>query len=217
MSLNLRRISGLYAVTPDSENLETLIASVEAALLGGVCVVQYRNKQANVNLRTHLETASALAKLCRQHGVTFIINDYADLALNVGADGVHQGKDDGEIASARKLLGKDAIVGVSCYNNLERALQAQEQGADYVAFGAMFPSSTKPNAPRATLELLRAAKAQLHIPIVAIGGITLHNATDVVDAGADALAVINALFDAPDIQKTAQQFSEFYLLNHDIT
>jgi len=212
MSLSPKRISGLYAVTPDSEDLETLLTSVEDALLGGVKIVQYRNKKANVNLRAHLETASALAKLCRQHSVTFIINDDANLALDVGADGVHQGKDDGDIASARKLLGKDAIIGISCYNNLERALQAQELGADYVAFGAMFPSSTKPNAPRATLELLRAAKAQLHIPIVAIGGITLHNAADVVNTGADALAVINALFDAPDIQKTAQQFSEFYQL-----
>ncbi|MFM9913028.1 MAG: thiamine phosphate synthase [Methylophilaceae bacterium] len=208
MNLNPKHISGLYAVTPDSNDGDALVAKVEAALLGGARIVQYRNKQAHISI--HLETASALAKLCHQHGAIFIINDDADLALNVGADGVHLGKDDGDIASTRKLLGKDAIIGVSCYNSLERALAAEQQGANYVAFGAMFPSSTKPNAPRATLELLRAAKTQLNIPIVAIGGISLHNAADVVNAGADALAVINALFDAPDIQNTAQQFSDFY-------
>lgn len=210
MSLSQKRISGLYAVTPDDNNHDALITKVEAALLGGAFMVQYRNKLAHINLRTHLETASALAKLCRQHGATFIINDDADLALDVGADGVHLGKDDGDIASARKLLGKDAIIGISCYNSLERALAAEQQGANYVAFGAMFASSTKPNATRASLELLREAKTQLNIPIVAIGGISLHNAADVVDAGANALAVINALFDEPDIQKAAQQFSDLY-------
>jgi thiamine-phosphate pyrophosphorylase len=199
-------IKGLYAVTPDSNDRDALVAKVEAALLGGARMVQYRNKQAHINIRTHLETASALAKLCRQHGAIFIINDDANLALNIGADGIHLGQDDGDIASARKLLGKEAIIGVSCYNSLERALAAQQQGADYAAFGTMFSSSTKPNAPRATLDLLRLAKVQLNIPIVAIGGISLHNAADVVDAGADALAVINALFDAPDIQKAAQDF-----------
>lgn len=203
-------VKGLYAITPDSTDRDALLIKVEAALLGGVRIVQYRNKRSTLNLRQHLETASALAKLCRQHQAIFIVNDDANLALNIGADGVHLGKDDGDIASARKLLGKEAIIGVSCYDNLSRALQAQEQGANYVAFGAMFSSSTKPDAPRATLELLREGKAQLNIPIVAIGGITLHNAADVVDAGADALAVINALFDAPDIQKAAKQFSEIF-------
>jgi thiamine-phosphate pyrophosphorylase len=211
MSLSQKRTSGLYAVTHDSTDRDALVAKVEAALRGGVKVVQYRNKQAHINLRTHLETASALAQLCRQHGVTFIVNDDVNLALDVGANGVHLGKDDGDIANARKLLGKQAIIGVSCYNSLERALQAEQQGADYVAFGAMFLSSTKPNAPRASLELIRLAKAQTTIPIVAIGGITLRNAADVVNAGADALAVINALFDAPDIQQTAKQFSDLYL------
>ncbi len=203
-------VKGLYAITPDSTDRDALLIKVEAALLGGVRIVQYRNKRSTLNLRQHLETASALAKLCRQYQAIFIVNDDANLALNIGADGVHLGKDDGDIASARKLLGKEAIIGVSCYDNLSRALQAQEQGANYVAFGAMFSSSTKPDAPRATLELLREGKAQLNIPIVAIGGITLHNAADVVDAGADALAVINALFDAPDIQKAAKQFSELF-------
>lgn len=203
-------VKGLYAITPDSTDRDALLIKVEAALLGGVRIVQYRNKRSTLNLRQHLETASALAKLCRQYQAIFIVNDDANLALNIGADGVHLGKDDGDIASARKLLGKKAIIGVSCYDNLSRALQAQEQGANYVAFGAMFSSSTKPDAPRATLELLREGKAQLNIPIVAIGGITLHNAADVVDAGADALAVINALFDAPDIQKAAKQFSELF-------
>lgn len=203
-------VKGLYAITPDSTDRDALLIKVEAALLGGVRIVQYRNKRSTLNLRQHLETASALAKLCRQYQAIFIVNDDANLALNIGADGVHLGKDDGDIASARKLLGKKAIIGVSCYDNLSRALQAQEQGANYVAFGAMFSSSTKPDAPRATLELLREGKAQLNIPIVAIGGITLHNAADVVDAGADALAVINALFDAPDIQKAAKQFSEIF-------
>ena len=126
------------------------------------------------------------------------------------ADGVHLGCDDMDIAEARKVLGPDKVIGVSCYNDLERAIQAEAAGADYVAFGSMFVSPTKPDAPRASLDLIRDAKKHLRIPVVAIGGITLQNAALLVEAGADAIAVINAVFSASDITQTARNFSELF-------
>lgn len=199
-----RRISGLYAITPDCTSLATLLPLVEAAIAGGVSILQYRNKlQA-----PHTLIIQALAALCRDKSIIFIVND--DLKLARFADGVHLGKDDGDIGSARQQLDEDKILGVSCYDSLQRAIAAEQAGANYVAFGSMFGSNTKPQAPRASLELLREARSILNIPIVAIGGITLQNAQDVVAAGADAVAVIDAVFAAPDVYRAAKGFSEIF-------
>lgn len=197
-------IKGLYAVTPDIADTDLLIKKVEAALQGGVSVLQYRNKLANHKLQT--QQARALLPLCRQYNVPLIINDSVKLCLTLGADGVHLGADDGNLAEVRTRLGESKILGASCYNQFDLALAAQNQGANYVAFGACFASSTKPNAPVADLSLFAQARAELSIPSVAIGGINLQNAGQVMQAGADAIAVINALFGVDDIKKTAQLF-----------
>ncbi len=197
-------IKGLYAVTPDIADTDLLIKKVEAALQGGVSILQYRNKLANHKLQT--QQARALLPLCRQYNVPLIINDSVKLCLTLDADGVHLGADDGNLAEVRVRLGESKILGASCYNRFDLAIAAQNQGADYVAFGACFASSTKPNAPVADLSLFAQARAELKIPSVGIGGINLQNAAQVIQAGADAIAVINALFGVGDIKKTAQQF-----------
>jgi thiamine-phosphate pyrophosphorylase len=201
-------ISGLYAVTPDEPDTDLLLSKVEAALQGGVSVLQYRNKFASHKLQT--QQARAILPLCRQYQVPFIINDSIKLCLTLDADGVHLGGDDGNLIEARARLGADKILGASCYNRFDLALGAQEAGADYVAFGACFASSTKPNAPVAGLDLFKLAKMQLHIPAVAIGGITLENALSVIQSGASAIAVINAVFNADDIKLTTQQFTQLF-------
>jgi len=185
---------GLYLITPDDPDTEALCARVHALLPYAACL-QYRNKRADAALR-HAQ-AALLAEASRAAGVPFMVNDDAHLAAQVGADGVHLGEHDGTVAAARGILGERAIVGVSCYDDLHRAEAAATAGADYIAFGAFFPSITKPNARRATLDLLRAA-ATLDIPRVAIGGITPDNARPLVDAGADLLAIVGGVFDAPD-------------------
>jgi thiamine-phosphate pyrophosphorylase len=201
-------ISGLYAVTPDEPDTDLLLSKVEAALEGGISVLQYRNKFANHKLQT--QQARAILPLCRQYQVPFIINDSIKLCLTLDADGVHLGGDDGNLIEARARLGADKILGASCYNRFDLALNAQEAGTDYVAFGACFASSTKPNAPVAGLDLFKLAKMQLHIPAVAIGGITLENGLSVIQSGASAIAVINAVFNADDIKLTTQQFTQLF-------
>lgn len=201
------KINGLYAITPDTSDLDGLLVRAQACLAGGAHVIQYRNKTPGV---PHLPMATALAALCRRHGVPLIVNDDVELALAAGADGVHLGRDDGDIASARQQLGADSIIGMSCYGDLRHAFDAQRAGANYVAFGSMFASPTKPHAPHAPLDLLIEAAAQLDVPIVAIGGITLQNAAEAIAAGADAVAVISAVFDAPDIKQAAQKFSNLF-------
>lgn len=185
---------GLYLVTPDEADTGRLLARV-APLLPYATWLQYRNKQADPALRGR--QARALRPLCNAGGVPLIVNDDATLAAAIGADGVHLGEHDGDIASARALLGDDAIIGVSCHDALERAQRAAAAGADYVAFGAFFPSLTKPHARRAAPSLLRDA-ATLGLPRVAIGGITPDNAPALVAAGADLIAVIGGVFDAAD-------------------
>ena len=199
---------GLYAVTPDIVDTRALCREVEQALEGGARVLQYRNKLADAALR--LQQARALRDLTRTFAIPYIVNDDATLALEVEADGVHIGAGDASLASVRALLGRGKIIGVSCYNQLLRAREAVTAGADYVAFGAFFPSGVKPQAVRAEIEMLRAARAELDIPIVAIGGITAQNGAALLAAGADALAVISALFDAADIQAAAQDFVELF-------
>ena len=178
-----------------------------AAVLPEAALLQYRNKAADTGLRQ--AQAAALATLCRQHGVPLVVNDDAALALAVGAAGVHLGEDDGDAAAARSLLGEDAIVGVSCYDDLSRAETAAASGAGYIAFGAFFPSGTKPNARRATPGLLRDS-ADLGLPRVAIGGITPDNARGLVDAGADLLAVIGGVFEAADPVAAARAFRALF-------
>lgn len=199
---------GVYAITPDTADTEHLLTQVEYALAGGIAAVQYRDKSGDV-ARRHAQ-ASELVALCRQYGVPLIVNDDLRLADLVDADGVHLGRDDGSLTEARIILGPGKFIGASCYQSLDLARAAQAAGADYVAFGSFFASPTKPAAPRAALELLREATAAIHVPLVAIGGITLANATQIIDAGADAIAVLSALFDAPDIRAAARDFNQLF-------
>jgi thiamine-phosphate pyrophosphorylase len=194
----------LYAITPDIADTDLLLAKVEAALQGGINMLQYRNKTANHKLQT--QQARAILPLCRQYKVPLIINDSVKLCLTLDADGVHLGADDGNLAEVRARIGKDKILGASCYNRFDLALSAEKQGASYVAFGACFASSTKPNAPVAGLDVFTRAKTELSIPTVAIGGITLQNAAQVLQAGANSIAVIQAIFNAEDIKLAASQF-----------
>jgi len=202
-----KTVSGLYAITPGLADSTLLMGKVDAALRGGACVVQYRNKSADEQLRH--EQALAIARLCRGAGACFIVNDSIKLARDVAADGVHLGKDDDGVDAARALLGPAKLIGVSCYNQLWRARDAVAQGADYVAFGSFFPSSTKPGAVTASRELLRAAK-KFALPIVAIGGITSENAAGLIEAGADAVAVVSAVFDAPDVERAARRIAGLF-------
>lgn len=201
-------IHGLYAITPDEANTPALLGKVRLALQGGAQVLQYRNKSADVALK--LEQAQALRRLTREFDTTFIVNDDARLALQVKADGVHLGGEDGEITAARALLGRAGIIGVSCYNHAALAFEAARQGADYVAFGAFFASAIKPGTVRAEVPMLQAARRELNVPIVAIGGISPQNGAALTAAGADALAVISALWNAPDIEQAARDFSTLF-------
>lgn len=203
-----RAIFGLYAVTPDEPDTAVLAAKVRAALAGGAALVQYRHKTADSALRR--EQGATLLKICRERRVPLVVNDDLALALEIGADGVHLGAEDGSIACARAELGPGRILGASCHNLLQSALDAEGAGATYVAFGSFFPSSVKPNAARATVELLREAKRKLVLPVVAIGGITHANAPELIAAGADSLAVISALFSAPDVAHAARQFGRLF-------
>jgi thiamine-phosphate pyrophosphorylase len=196
-----RRLGGLYAVTPDITDTADLVARVAAALAGGASAIQYRNKAADPALQR--AQAAALARVHALRGGLYIVNDDAALAAAVGADGVHVGEDDGSIAAARELLGPDRIIGVSCYDDLERARAGVAAGADYVAFGSFFLSSVKPGARRAPVALLERS-ASLGVPVVAIGGITAENAGVLRDAGAYAVAVISAVFQAPDVEAAAR-------------
>lgn len=183
---------GLYAVTQtDGKSQDSVIAEVEAAIRGGAVVVQYRDK----NPVDALTLARELVKVCHRYEVPLLVNDDVELALQAKADGVHLGKDDGHIREARDRLGAAAIIGISCYNSLDRALEGQAHGATYAAFGRFFPSNSKPLAAPAQLDTLRRAKQALSIPIVAIGGILPENGAELLAAGADLLAVIGGIFD----------------------
>ena len=191
-------ITGLYAITPDIADTNLLLKKVEAALQGGINLLQYRNKAASHKLQT--QQARAILSLCRQYNVPLIINDSVKICLSLDSDGVHLGANDGSLAEVSERIGSDKILGASCYNSFDLALSAQQAGASYVAFGACFASRTKPDAPVASLDLFKRAKVELNIPTVAIGGITLQNAAQVFLAGADAIAVINAIFNADDVK-----------------
>jgi thiamine-phosphate pyrophosphorylase len=201
-------INGLYLVTPDCDDTELLSAKVNQALQGGVSLVQYRHKTASDVLR--LEQATALLAICRAANVPLLINDHVALAAELDADGVHVGQHDSAIADARGRLGKQKIIGASCYNRFELAEQSQAAGADYVAFGACYPSPTKPDAPRATLDLFTRARQSLSVPVVGIGGITLENARPLITAGADALAVITDIFQADDVAARCRHYHALF-------
>jgi len=185
-------LRGLYAITQTkNKTADIIINEVIAAIKGGAVVVQFRDKES----LDAIYLADQLVKVCHEYKVPLLINDDIELAIKVGADGVHIGREDGAISEARDRLGADAIIGVSCYNFVEQAFDAQEQGATYVAFGRFFPSSSKPLAASAELDTLRKAKFLLDIPIVAIGGILPENGGPLLTAGADLLAVIGGLFE----------------------
>lgn len=203
-----KKIKGLYAITPDLANTSLLVEQVRAALQGGTSVLQYRNKTAPAALRR--EQAAALLALCHEYGVPFIINDHPELCRELDADGVHLGGGDGAIATARALIGADKLIGVSCYNRFALAIQAKAQGADYVAFGSCFASSTKPAAVHAPLTLFARTRGEIDLPTVAIGGIMAENANKVVEAGAEAIAVVSGLFAAEDIQGTARTLAGLF-------
>ncbi len=199
-------IRGLYAITDHDLLGNELIASVTAAIHGGAGIVQYRDKSCDHQRR--LQEARALLQICRQKQVPLLINDDVELALAINADGVHLGQQDSSLISARERLGTHAIIGVTCHNRLDLAQQAAAQGANYLAFGAIYPSSSKPEASHCSLELLGQAKAQFDLPIVAIGGITIDNIAPVIAAGADACAVITNLWRNVDVYQQAKAFTQ---------
>jgi thiamine-phosphate pyrophosphorylase len=207
----LAPIRGAYLIA-DRTHLagDQLGPAVRAALDGGVRLVQYRDKSDDAERR--LAEARTLATLCHDHGALLLVNDDPQLARDAGADGVHLGRDDLSVAEARALLGAQAIIGVSCYNELERAFAAERAGADYVAFGSFHPSPTKPDAVRAPLALLKRARARIQLPIVVIGGITPANAGPLALAGADAAAVISGILDADDITEAARRLNNLMRL-----
>ena len=203
------KLRGLYAITPEHADPGAALADrVEQAILGGARVVQYRDKSGDGQRR--LAEARSLHSICRRHDVPLIVNDDVELAAAIGADGVHLGRDDMDPAAARRRLGSGALIGISCYNRLENAERAQALGADYVAFGRFFPSASKPGAVPADLELLQRVRAALRLPIVAIGGVSPQNGGPLVAAGADMLAVIDALFGRADIRAAAQAFADLF-------
>lgn len=205
---SVSQLHGVYAITDPLLCGNRLIEKVTAAIAGGVRILQYRNKQANAEQQR--KEASELQDICRRHDVLFIINDNIALAREVDADGVHLGQQDASLQEAREIMGKEKIIGVSCNNRLEYALAAEQGGADYIAFGRFYPSQTKPQAPQADIQLLEQAHRKLHIPIVAIGGITPDNGGELLAAGAQMLAVIHGIFSQPDIQRAARDYSDLF-------
>ncbi len=199
---------GIYAITDCANNTEReLLEKSEKILKTGISLFQYRNKESDQQKKKRL--SQELQSLCLQHNVPFIVNDDVALAKDISADGVHLGKDDGDIHLARKTLGAK-IIGVSCYSDIDRATEAAKSGADYIAFGAFFPSITKPDAKKAEIDLVVQAKLQLSIPIVAIGGITPENAKPLIDANIDYLAVISGLYSASDTIMATQNYNDLF-------
>lgn len=200
---------GIYALTDDALLPETdLLPAVEAALQEGITMLQYRNKATDDERRE--AQAAALLDLCQRYSVPLLINDDVDLCARVGAHGVHLGQQDCTLSEARGRLGEDAIIGITCHQSLELAQAAQQGGASYVAFGRFFPSTTKPGAPAANPDILVHAKAQLSLPVVAIGGINADNGASLIAAGADMLAVVGGLFGGRDIARNANKLVNLF-------
>ena len=218
MTENLRFPRGLYGITPAWDDIEKLYKAIEQACEGGMTVLQWRRK--NTPFETALEQAAKVADICQQHGTLFFINDDWKLALAIDADGVHLGRDDANPGFVRQQAASHPrqtplLIGVSCYNELDKARQAIEQDLDYIAFGALFASQVKPEAEKATLDLFPAARllVQNQSPrpaLVGIGGIDIHNAQSVIQAGADSISVISGLFEQADIRSTAKALSNLF-------
>lgn len=200
-------IDGLYAIADTASITGDIVAAVRAALAGGAKLIQYRDKSSNRARR--LREAVALRATCREAGAALIINDDIELAAVARADGVHVGANDSSVAQARRRLGVQALIGVSCYDSLAAAREAVDAGADSVAFGSFFPSPTKPDAVRAPIDLLDAAR-ELPVPVTAIGGITPDNGATLVASGANHLAVIHGVFGDDDVTAAAQRYGALF-------
>lgn len=201
-------IKGLYAITDAALTGSQLGYAVEQAIAGGANIVQYRQKDTHSS--AYLDDAMLLRKITRCSQTTFIVNDDPELMMKVEADGIHIGHSDIEVVQARAIIGNDKIIGVSCYNDIKLARRVEQQGGDYVAFGSFFASSIKPDAVKASIRLIQQAKKELTLPVVAIGGIDQRNGSLLIDAGADALAVISAVFVQKNIQAAAQQLANLF-------
>lgn len=219
MTSHLRFPRGLYGITPEWDDTERLLTAIDQAAQGGMVALQWRRKTASPN--DGMAQAHLIRERCRERGILFIVNDDWRLATMIDADGVHLGRDDSSIAKARTALGADKLIGSSCYDDLELARRAIDDGADYIAFGAVYPSAVKPQAVRAGLDVIRAghelATSRVaastpgkRVAVVAIGGITPDNAAPVIDAGADSIALITGLFDAPDVHLAASRCRDLF-------
>jgi thiamine-phosphate pyrophosphorylase len=205
----MHQLQGLYAITDASLIPEQRFsATIEQALKGGARIIQYRDKSSDGDKRR--QQARDIKALCEKYNAVFIVNDDLALTLEVDADGVHIGNHDTALNDARAQLGQDKIIGVSCYNDFQLALQAQANGADYIAFGSFFSSNIKPDAKRADMDLLRRAKLEIILPVCAIGGITHNNANSLIQSGADMLAVISDVFETEQVEQAAQAFSSLF-------
>jgi thiamine-phosphate pyrophosphorylase len=216
MAISSEQLRGLYAITdsrlsPPSQ----ILRHVEESLQGGARIIQYRDKSKESARRE--KEAQGILELCQKFQALLIINDDIDLARKTKAHGVHLGQQDPPLAEARKRLGSDALIGISCYNRLELATVAAAAGADYIAFGRFFPSHSKPEAVQADLSLLVIAKRTITKPLVAIGGITPENGAPLIRAGADMLAVIQGVFGQPDIQSASRRLSALFTSQEKIT
>jgi len=201
----LHNIKGLYAITPDEKNLSILKSKVESSIKGGAKLVQYRSKILSKN--DQKKQAEEIKKICDYYQIPLIINDDIELCSILDANGVHLGENDENLEKARFILGPEKIVGVSCYNSIDRVKISQDKGATYIALGACFQSATKPNAPIASADLIALVLKNFQVPLVAIGGITLENIDLIIKEGVECCAVINSLFKSQDIEGTAKQFS----------
>ena len=204
----MKQLKGLYIVTPDWDDTAQLVQATDLALQGGAVLVQYRHKTADATLRS--EQATALLQVCRQHGVPFIINDHLDLCLALDADGIHVGGTDASVAQVRAAVGPDKIVGASCYGTLQLARDAQAAGASYVAFGGFYPSRVKKYDFKTAPEIVAQSKAEIALPVVVIGGMTVEICTPLMAQGCDLVAAISSVYMQPDVRGAAQQFSDLF-------
>jgi thiamine-phosphate pyrophosphorylase len=202
------KVRGLYLVTPDWDDTGRLLDVTRQALEAGAALVQYRNKTAGEDLRQ--EQAAALLTLCRRQGRPLVINDHVELCLQLDADGVHVGGLDAPVAAVRAALGPSRIVGASCYGQFALAQAAQDAGASYVAFGGFYPSKVKVYEVSTPPDIVARAKAQLAVPVVAIGGMTAENARPLVGLGADMVAAISSVYAAPDAYAAAKEFASLF-------
>jgi thiamine-phosphate pyrophosphorylase len=201
-------VKGLYIVTPDWDDTQALLGKTEAALRGGAELVQYRHKTATTELRR--EQSVQLLEICRRFGKPLVINDFPELCIEIGADGVHVGGTDASVSEIRKQLGAGKIVGASCYGDLQLARNARAAGASYVAFGGFYPSRVKKYEVSTSPNIIALSKAEIQLPVVVIGGMTLENSQPLVQRGADMVAAISSVYMADDAENAAREFSALF-------